>query len=483
MPTYFTAFIKNLIETISRLQKEIVSHIEKFNDLLSKYELLQTRNKELEAMLKSNSKNSHKPPSTDMFKSKSPLTGSKGDKKQGGQPGHKGKTLEFTSNPDKTINLVPTATCCCGADLNGVNGTIEESRQVFDLPQPKLEITQYNKIGFSCPHCGIHHCGVFPTEVTAYVQYGSGVRAYAVLLNNSIQASYNKTSQLMYDMYGYYVNVSTLITANEQCYTNLETTEINIKEAVIESEVVHFDETGLQVEKERHWMHTACTSSLTYLFVSKYRGAKAIGSPESVIPYFNGWAVHDCWATYFTFHNCRHVLCGAHLLRELQALIEEGNKWAKMLKDFLMDLYLKTNKGRGKIEDFTPFSLNYDEICRYADINESKPPPKTNKTRGKTKQTKGRNLLDRFVKYKSAVLAFAQNEEVPFTNNQAERDVRPCKTKQKISNCFRTVEGANIYARIQGFISTVRKQEQNVFDMIKLSFTPNFKYELKKGSK
>lgn len=489
LPSFITVFIKKLIEVIDNLQKEIVALKEKsnsllfkFNDLLAQYEKLQARNKELEGMLKSNSNNSHKPPSTDMFKSKSPLSRPKGDKKQGGQPGHKGKTLEFSSTPDKTVDLLPPSTCSCGADLSGIGGTIVESRQVYDLPEPKLKVTQYNKKVVNCPHCGISHSGTFPIEVTAHVQYGSGVRALGVLLNNAFQVSFKKINCFMSDLFGHAVNESTLTEANEQCYTNLESAEMTIREAITASDVVHFDETGLQVEKKRQWLHTASTPLATYLFVSEYRGGKAINSSQSILPQYTGWAVHDCWGTYFIFENCRHALCGAHLLRELQGLIDEGNKWAKLLYDFLMDLYHKTDKGTGKIEGFEPMSLRFDELCKQADEKEPRPPPKTEKKRGKTKQTKGRNLLDRLVKHKSAVLAFAQYEEVPFTNNQAERDVRPCKTKQKVSNCFRTLHGAQIYARIQGFISTARKQEQNVFIILKQSFSLDFKYALLKGS-
>jgi transposase len=382
----------------------------------------------------------------------------------------------MVSNPDKETNLRPS-TCTCGMGLDGIEGRVVESRQVFDLPDPKLEVTQFNKIACICPHCGILNTGTFPAHVPAHVQYGTGVRALGVLLNNAYHMPYNKIGQLMTDLYGYQINESTLVSANEICYGNLERAETSIKEAVKEAQVAHFDETGIQAEGKRQWLHTACTAMLTHLYVSGHRGAKAMGGPDGIIPNFEGWAVHDCYPTYFTYENCRHALCCAHLLRELQAQIEEGSKWAALLMQFLLDLYQKSDYGKGVITDFEPYSGFYDDICRQADAEEAKPPPKNDKKRGKTKQSKGRNLLDRLVKHKSAVLAFAQHEEVPFTNNQAERDIRPTKTKQKVSNCFRTAQGAKTYARLQGYLSTVRKQGQNVFDMLKHSFSPDFEYQ------
>jgi transposase len=478
------AFLKKLIEFITELQSKVTTLQSNLANVQSENEALKTRNAELERQLKTNSTNSHKPPSTDFGKNKNKNTSVLfpriGDKKQGGQPGHRGKTLEITATPDDQIYLRPSV-CTCGMSLKDVAGTIEESRQVFDVPTPKLVVTQFNKVACICPGCGACNTGAFPADVPAHVQYGSGLRALAVLLNNAYHLPLRKVRQLMLDLFGYDVNQSTVASANEICYDNLKTAETSIKQAVTEGETGHFDETGIEAANKRQWLHTACTALLTYLFFSEHRGAKAIGSEEGVISDFKGWAVHDCYPTYFTYDHCKHALCCAHLLRELQAQVEEGRKWAALMRDFLLELHQKSDFGKGVVADFLPYSLRYDQICNLADAEEPKPPPKPEKSRGKAKQTKGRNLLGRLVKYKSAVVAFAQYKEVPFTNNQAERDIRPTKTKQKVSNCFRTVEGAKIYARIQGFISTVRKQEQDVFEMLKKSFSPDFVYQFNSG--
>jgi transposase len=111
----------------------------------------------------------------------------------------------------------------------------------------------------------------------------------------------------------------------------------------------------------------------------------------------------------------------------------------------------------------------YDHICNFGEKAEP-PPIKIPGKKGRSKRTKGRNLVERLISKKEAVLAFAFNPEVPFTNNLAERDIRPVKVKQKISNCFRTFKGAEIYARIEGFIFTSRKNQRNVFSELCTTF-------------
>ena len=140
--------------------------------------------------------------------------------------------------------------------------------------------------------------------------------------------------------------------------------------------------------------------------------------------------------SYFNFNKINHSICGAHILRELEGLAESGqSKWAKVFKE-----------------------------------KPEPPPTKVQGKRGRYKRTKGRNLVERLIREQNAVLAFAFNKEVPFTNNLAERDIRPAKIKQKISNCFRTFTGAEIYARIEGFVSSARKHNQNIFSELCTTF-------------
>lgn len=161
-------------------------------------------------------------------------------------------------------------------------------------------------------------------------------------------------------------------------------------------------------------------------------------------------------------------------MRELAALEEKGTAWATWFRRYLLALYHLSEKGTGKVSDEEQRKalLLFDSILGYAELEEP-PPEKSESGRGRPKATKGRNLLVRLREHKAAVLAFAFNEAVPFTNNQAERDLRPAKTKQKVAGAFRTFEGASIYARIFGFISTARKHQHSVFNELKNALDGN----------
>lgn len=421
--------------------------------------------------------NSSRPPSSDFASERSPLDKRKPGipkepKGQGGQKGHQGKTLRKVERPDYTVRLT-TPVCGCGLDLDPQSGEVEQTYQVFDLPQPKLVVTEYQRTRQRCP-CGREHLAALPAGVCASVQYGPGVRALTVLLNTSCQLSYEKVSTLFTDLFGYDLNESTAVSNNELAYERLEATENRIKEALIEEEVTHFDESGLKVGTKLNWLHTACSTLFTYLFVSEKRGGKAHQTPVSILSRIKNWAVHDCYGTYFKYRNCRHALCNPHILRELEAQVEQGKLWAKGLQVFLLELYKKSEKGTKTVPDIASEKEKWLQMCQEAiQIEElilPKPPPHEpgqKKKRGRKTRGKALSLLDRLVGHSDAVLAFAEHEAVPFSNNQAERDIRPVKTKQKVAGCFRTAQGADRYARIQGFISTCRKQQLNVFNELR----------------
>jgi len=421
---------------------------------------------ELKARINSNSNNSSKPPSSDGYKKKPAFPKAKNGK-QGGQKGHKGRTLQQVEKPDKIVECNPDK-CSCGHEFTKDELILSETRQVFDLPQPRLEVTEYQIHKARCPICGKLHKGATPENVNAPVQYGNGVKAYAVLLNVHFKLPFKKIQLLFGDLFGYSINESTVYSASRQCYKKLEKTEEIIKSKVAENNVVHADETGVRVAGKLHWLHTATTLLHTYLFVHEKRGTLALTSDKSILDRIKGWLVHDCWSSYFRFNKFKHAICGAHILRELEGLSEIGqSKWAKVFKAFLMSVYEMPFEERIKRRQH--IKSKYKLICGIGEKSEP-PPIKIKGKRGRYKRTKGRNLVERLIREQDAVLAFAFNKEVPFTNNLAERDIRPAKVKQKISNCFRTFTGAKIYARIEGFVSTARKHNQNVFSELCTTF-------------
>jgi transposase len=431
-------------------------------------QLLMVKILELEARLNENSRNSHRPPSSDGLKKQAALP-REHKHKRGGLKGHKGDTLKMVAKPDEVIDLCPEI-CSCGASLSAVEKHLIEKRQVFDLPPPKVVVREYRQVLVYCPKCGRRHLRQFPAEAKAPVQYGSGVRSLAVLLNIDYKLPVKKISQLFEDLFGLPLNEATVQAATQRCHEQLEEVEQGIRERLCQSLVNHFDETGVRCEGKLHWLHSCSNERFTSLFVHPRRGRKALESAASILPHYRGWSLHDCWQSYFSFSNSRHAVCNAHILRELKALADQDRHWARWFRRFLLTLYRLSSQGT---KTLTPEQLQkaqriYSTICTYADQEE--PPPKPRKGKGRKKATKGRNLLIRLTRYQEAVLAFTEHEQVPFTNNQAERDLRPAKIKLKVAGSFRTSAGADIYARIQGFISTVRKHQFNIFNELSAVF-------------
>jgi transposase len=223
-----------------------------------------------------------------------------------------------------------------------------------------------------------------------------------------------------------------------------------------QSPVVHFDETGTRVNGQRYWLHVASTSQMTYYMVHAKRGSIAMDAME-ILPGFTGIAVHDFWSSYFKYE-CNHSLCNTHTTRELTGISENYlQMWSIEMKALLLE--------PDKIKDFEE---KYDMITKIG--FEENPPPlipqDQTKKRGRKRQSKSKNLLDRFATYKDDILRFMNDFEVPFENNQAERDIRMMKVKQKISGTFRSSHGADMFCRIRGYISTVKKNKISVIDAI-----------------
>lgn len=425
-----------------------------------KIEELETKIKELTERLNKNSSNSHKPPSSDGYGKKPAFPKNKGGK-QGGQIGHQGDTLLMESTPDIIIPITPTV-CVCGQDLSKETGIITEQRQVHDIPKPKKEVTEYQRYSVICPCCGRINTEQFPYGVNSPVQYGNRIRTLSVLLNSDYKVPVGKISKLMEDLYGMSPNEGSIVSNNRRCYESLEPLEDQIKEKIKASSVAHADETGIRVMGKLNWLHTTSTLWYTYLYVHAKRGSEAITDTCSIIKDYTGRLIHDCYESYFKLTKAKHGLCGAHFLRELAAQIDDKKAWAKPISDLLLKL-LKTDFNEN-IKNKEAIEQNYDILITNGKKEE--PPPIKSGKRGKYKRSKGLNLLERLEKHKESVLAYAFDPDIPFTNNLAERDLRPSKIKMKISNTFRSNEGANHHARIAGFTSTLRKQNINVFSAL-----------------
>ena len=426
----------------------------------------------LRDQLAKNSRNSGQPPSSDGLKK--PRTRSlrkKSGRRSGGQKGHKGHTLEMVEQPDQ-IRVHKVSTCPhCATDLRTVEPCKQERRQVFDIPPVQIEVTEHQAEVKVCPGCGETVKGEFPCEVTQAVQYGPRLQAQATYLNVYQLIPWARTRELLGDFYGHTPAEAIVLTSNvtmvERIASSLDTT----KKHLIAAAVAHFDESGLRVEGQLNWLHVASTDYLTYYTVHPKRGQDGM-KVAGILPEFKGRAVHDHWQSYFTFKNCQHALCNAHHLRELQFVVDQyKQEWAQGMMQLLLDIKAEVDAAPpGKMslppERLAYFEQCYDELIVQglaANPPPADPPPRK---RGRRKQSPPKNLLDRLQQRTRQVLAFMYDFHVPFDNNLAERDVRMVKVKQKVSGAFRTRTGAETFCAIRSYISTARKQGQNVIDSL-----------------
>jgi len=463
-------FTRKQLLIVARSNPEVL--VDNILSLQEQVELLTRRIAELEKQISKNSRNSSKPPSTDGFKKptgkkKTKSLRKKTGKKQGGQKGHKGHHLEKAENPDHIIPLTPTS-CPCGIDhLEDVPVCGYDSRQVFELPEPKLEVFEYKSEIKICPGCGQPVKAPFPEGVNAPVQYGPRFRGMLVYMQNQHFLPADRLSQMVSDLYGTSVSVATILNASARSYSNLESFEESLVNALINSKVVHADESGLRTAEKLYWLHSAGTDSLTFYGVHEKRGTLAMDDFR-IMPNFTGRLIHDFWKPYFKYE-CDHGLCNAHHLRELVFLIEQEEQvWAQKMFDLLLDMNNFAEKQTEQLtpEQKEPWIAKYREIIAqgWKENPLPKKPPK--KKKGRSAKTKSQNLLTRLGDFEDSALAFLHDLNVPFTNNLAEQDIRMIKVRLKISGCFRTVKGAEHFARIRSYLSTARKQGRNILDSI-----------------
>ena len=416
----------------------------------------------LEEQLGKNSHNSHLPPSSDRFVRQPKSLRKQSGKKPGGQPGHPGQSLRFSSSPDEVIVQRVESCQHCQANLHEMMGRPCERRQVVDVSLPRVVVREYISEQKQCPHCQQICVAPFPPEVNAPVQYGSNVGAMAVYLVQRHLLPRARVCEVLDDLVGISMSEATVAGLIAHCATNLGPVEEQIKGALRQAEVIHQDETGMHVQNRRQWMHVTSTPRLTHYQVHTSRGHKALDA-IGILPHFTGTSVHDGWEAYSRYA-CSHAACNVHILRELTALAEEqGWWWAAKLKALLLDRREATQQARDQGKRWLHPLEVADWQTRFLSLLDEAEPAHPRATaqpghRGRVKQSAARNLLDRLRKDQRAVWAFLEDLRVPFDNNLAERDLRMIKVQQKVSGCFRTFEGAQAFARIRGYLSTLRKQ-------------------------
>ena len=428
---------------------------------------------ELEGRLALNSRNSSKPPSSGGYgkKVRPPKHDADADKKNsGGQKGHPGHTLKKTASPDPIVTC-PVPSHCADCHRPLPDGGVIETRQVFDIPRPRPAVTEYQLIEARCI-CGKVHRGEFPVGVAGPVQYGPHIKAAVVHLTHHHMMPVARTGALSEELLGLPLSDATVLAIQAEANLILTPLVAEMGQALKVAPIAHTDETGMHVSGKLYWLHVVATTLLTWIGCHAKRGRQAIDA-FGILTEFVGTLVHDGWKTYRDLA-CTHALCNAHHLRELTFVFEEMRQaWANRLIDALIGA-LKEVKATGEplpTERMAHYRSLYAEILAEGNAANPRAPP-TGK-RGKAKQNKARNLLDRLILYADDVLRFATDHDVPFSNNVAEQAVRMPKVKQKISGGFRTLAGLESFCTIRSYLATLQKQGSNTFDALILAFKGN----------
>jgi len=404
-----------LSRELDALRKEVAT-------LKAENAALRERVQTLEEQIAKDSHNSHKPPSFDgLSKPKPKSLRPKSERPTGGQPGHPGHTLRMVEKPDRIVTHRVERCSRCGRSLAGQAPDRVERRQIFDLPEPKLEVTEHQAEVKTCP-CGCVNRAAFPPEAAAPVQYGPRVKSVAIYLGEYQLLPFDRLAEIMRDLFACEsFSEGTLANFKADCSRRLEPVETAIRDLAAAAPVAGFDETGVRATGSLHWLHTVSTRLLTWYYAHKRRGTEAMDD-AGILPEYRGCAVHDYWKSYFKY-DCDHALCNGHLLRELVFLWEEqSQKWARAMIEHLLAIKQAVATARAAgltalpLAEQERFLKDYERIVQagYAQNPAAAPVPGP-KRRVRRKQSKARNLLDRFRDHPDSILAFVRDFAVPST--------------------------------------------------------------------
>ena len=478
MPVNITEeFVRYLMEQNASLSDQVA-------ELTATVKELNQTIKELKEQLNKNSKNSSKPPSSDGLKkpavNKNKSLRESSRKKQGAQEGHDGVHLSVISEPDHIEDHMHSDCTGCPHRAKCLSkACIKETRHEIDTVVT-VDVTAHNAI--EVRECLLHggvKTGSFPENIKATVQYGKNLQAMVVAFNTVGAVSINRTHEILSSVFNIPLATGTIKNMVTRCAESLKDTYERIRLKMIMLGLIHCDETGSRVDGKTCWVHVASDQDYTYLTINQKRGQIGMDAAD-VLPHARGIIVHDCWGSYWKYQDVKHAICCAHLLRELNGVIENHPEqtWASRFKKLLLNMKKVRDKALISDKDEVSyyhrhkFDMEYDAIIKTA--YEENPLPETPaKKRGRKKKSKVLNLICRLENYKESVCLFIKNLCVPFDNNQAERDLRMVKVKTKVSGCFRSEEGAQEYLTIMSYIGSARKHGINAFTAIREALNGN----------
>jgi transposase len=465
--------LQQLTLTVQQLTQEV-------SQLRQTLDLVLAENARLKEQLNKNSHNSSKPPSSDGYSKPSPQSLRKpSGKKPGGQQNHPGSGLSLLKSPDETVVHQPMACAGCPQADQCQSGRLSDNRYEIDIRIETLVVAHR----LECRRCplqqGAEISGTFPERIRSRLQYGSNLTSFAAALNSRGMVSLNRTHELLSGVFGIPISTGTIQNMVSSFASRLKPVVNQIREAIVNQRIVHFDETGIRAEGQLRWLHSASNAGYTYLSAETKRGQEGMDA-SGVLPYYTGTAIHDCWMPYWSYPKIRHGLCNAHLMRELTGQLENHPEqtWLKEMIDLLLAMKqakeVAADRRLDHLDDreWQAFSDRYDHLVKQG-IELNPIAEKAKGIRGRKKRGKVRALVDRFETYKAAICLFATDFSVPFDNNQAERDVRMAKIKQKVSGCFRTLDGARDFATIMSYLGTAAKQGKSAFQALHAALQGN----------
>lgn len=462
-------------ETID-LARNQLAQINVPEDNKSSIELLINLTSIMKDRLGINSSNSSKPPSKDdpkdkCQKDKRPAS----ERSVGGQKGHQGSQLELVENPDDII-YIPIDKGVIPDGNHFISGYAR--RQVIDIKISR-HIIEYRAEILSNED-GKTITAEFPSDVGRPAQYGASVKAHSVYMSLYQLIPYKRVAEHFNDNTDINISQGSLCSFNEEAYSLLESFNQWIIEQQCQAKVLNADETGININGILHWLHSLSNDKTTYFHPDEKRGSTAMDAME-VLPHFNGVLCHDHWKPYYKY-GCIHALCNAHHVRELKRAYEQDNQeWAKKIEDLLKEMNKAVHISKNGVlseEEITSYEHKYMDILESGkqECPEEEVTKGTAK-KGRIKRTRARNLLNRLIKFKADALRFCQDADIPFTNNSAEREIRMTKVHQKVSGCFRTMDGAKRFCRIRSYIKTCQKHGIKSVEALRMLFdgeTPEF---------
>lgn len=376
----------------------------------------------------------------------------------------------------ETVTISKAETCTgCGSSLEDVPCHQHERRTRIDIIFEKVaehvdaEVKQ-------CPNCKSTVKGEFPEDMVGQLQYGNGLKAFAIHLIVSQMVALNRVQKQIAAMIGNVIAEATLLKFVLRLYQSLEAWEEAAIKEILEAPSIHVDETSFRVQKKNHWIHVYSSGGTTLKLLHRKRGKEAI-EELNIIPRYGGVIIHDCWASYLSYDHCGHGLCGSHLLRELTFIIDSNQyRWARNVKKLLLETCRTVAKRKEKCltpEEYAALQKRYRNNLTRGEKEMPKPPEKPKGRRGRIAKSDAHNLWERLNKHETAVLLFAKDPHVPFTNNRAERDLRMAKVKQKVSGCFRQQEYGKAYCRISSYLQTMANHGINPLVAIQTALAGN----------